>query len=129
MAYYLDMRFPGVIMPLVNTPEETVAIVAAVRLPQGRHSAGSSWLLWHAADYFARANAGTFLAVMLETRTARAEGILRVPGVDGSYIGTGDLALGSPDDSRHEEAAQQVIGAGKRVGMACSFGTLDRTTA
>ncbi len=124
----LDIGFMGIIVPLVNTPEEAAQAAAAVRYPpQGRRSAGGSRLLLQSPDYFAQANPFVFLAVMLETREAvrNAEAILQVPGVDCAYIGTGDLALdiGSQTDPRHEEAIQHVITVGQRVGkptgMAC----------
>lgn len=136
----LDAGAMGVIVPMVNSPEEAQQAVAAVRYPPlGARSAGGSRVMLYGDDYFTAANDEILLAVMLETERAvdRAEEILSVPGVDCGFIGPGDLAidLGTFGESSdvHEDAIQRVLEAGNRagvpVGIACGDVETARTRA
>lgn len=119
----LDMGMLGIVVPLVNSPEEAAAAVAASRYPpQGQRSLGGPRLGLYGADYFTAANSEVLVSVMIETDQAAhdAEAILAVPGVDLGFIGPADLALsmgttpGTPD---HEAAVQRVLQAGQSVGV------------
>jgi len=93
----LDAGAKGVICPMVNTPEEARAMVAACRYPpHGTRSFGPirSGMYGAPADT-AAVNADILVIPMIETKTAidNLEAILDVPGVDGIYIGPSDLGL------------------------------------
>ena len=114
----LDRGLLGVVVPLVNSPEEAAAAARAVRYPPaGQRSIGPTGTLIHGEDYVARVNDEVFLAVQIESQTAveRAEEILSVDGVDGCWVGPGDLGLSmgvdlsTPEGVRaHREAILRV---------------------
>lgn len=120
----LDAGAMGVIVPMVNSPDEAKRAVDAVRYPpQGTRSAGGSRLMLYGNDYFTGANDEILLAVMIETKRAveQAEAILSVPGVDCGFIGPGDLAidLGTFGETSevHEQAIQRTLDDGIRAGV------------
>ena len=89
----------GVMVPVVNTPEEAAAVVQAAKFPpRGIRSKGgmlhAAAFNTNAATYYERANDETLVSVQLETREAilRAEEILSVDGVDVVSVGPNDLA-------------------------------------
>lgn len=119
----LDLGALGVIVPMVNSAEESEAAVRSVRYPpEGDRSAGGTRLLYFGEDYFNEANSEIALIVMLETKEAveRADEILSVPGVDAGFIGPGDLAISFgcyPERGPvHEEAMLKILDAGTRAG-------------
>jgi 4-hydroxy-2-oxoheptanedioate aldolase len=93
----LDAGALGVIIPMVNSPEEAERAVAACRYaPVGARSfgplvAGSRY----GADYFASANDAVACIPMIETRQAveAIDDILAVPGIDAVYVGPADLSI------------------------------------
>jgi len=95
----LDMGGLGLLVPMVKTAEEAMAIVQATRYPPaGTRSFGplrASHYSFDNADYFAQANDNILVILILETKEAVAnlETILSVPGVDGIYLGPFDLCL------------------------------------
>ena len=126
----LDAGAMGVMAPMVNSPEEAEAAVAAMRYPpEGSRSAGGSRLTLYAQDYFQEANHNILTIVMIETKEAveRAEEILSVPGVDLGFVGPGDLAISlgcAPGRGPlHEAALEKVAAVSKQVetpvGMLC----------
>jgi 4-hydroxy-2-oxoheptanedioate aldolase len=127
----LDMGASGVIVPMVETPEQAALAAAAVRYPpRGQRSGGGSRLglldEGGAAGYFANANDAVVLIVMVESAAAleRAGEIAAVPGVDAVLVGPGDLLLdvrsrgGSEADVERLAAAMPaaVRAAGKAAG-------------
>lgn len=126
----LDAGALGVIVPMVNSPEEARAAVHAARYPPaGGRSRGGARLTFLGEDYFEAANDNLLVSVMVETRAAleRAGEIAAVEGVDCVMIGPGDLAadLGVPPGSdEHEAALAQILertnAAGKAAGMPCA---------
>jgi 4-hydroxy-2-oxoheptanedioate aldolase len=132
----LDMGAFGVVVPFVDTREEALAVVQAVRYPQARGSEiaephglrGSSpgiasWF-WGVPDYRARADTwplnprGDLLAVLqIETPTGveNIEEIASVPGVGAIFIGPSDLAQQYGLPGNHPE----VVAAIDRVLAAC----------
>jgi 4-hydroxy-2-oxoheptanedioate aldolase len=93
----LDAGALGVVIPMVNTPEEARRAVAACRYaPHGARSFGPLGAnLRYGADYASTANDVVACIPMIETRQA-VEGvdeILSVPGIDAVYIGPADLSL------------------------------------
>lgn len=93
----LDAGAMGVIIPMVNSPEEAKAAVGACRYyPQGYRSYGPTRAAYYAGmDYFAGANREVACIPMIETRQAleRLDEILAVPGIDAVYVGPADLSI------------------------------------
>lgn len=115
----LDVGIAGVIVPLVNTPEEARRAAASSKYPPvGTRSVGLARA--HAygpgfQDYVAQANQNTTLIVQIEHIRAveNVEAIIAVPGVDGVLVGPFDLSasLGMPgqvEDARVVEAIEHV---------------------
>lgn len=92
----LDRGALGIIVPLVNSAEEATEAARAVRYPpEGGRSIGPFGTDFLGADYVRQINSEVYLAVQIESKPAadRAEEILSVEGVDGCWIGPGDLGL------------------------------------
>ena len=94
----LDAGAMGIICPMVNTRAETEALVRAMRYPPlGARSHGPirAGAYGEAGTYYKTANRDVLCFPMIETPEAIAnlDAILDVPGVDGVYIGPGDLGL------------------------------------
>lgn len=127
----LDAGAYGVIIPMVNSPEEARAAVAACRYyPDGSRSFGPARAAYYAGpDYFAHANQQIAVIPMIETRQAveRLDEILAVPGIDAVYVGPADLSitLGLPprmdNDGAFEEARQAIAAACKRHGVVAGI--------
>ncbi|HYB91694.1 MAG TPA: aldolase/citrate lyase family protein [Candidatus Binataceae bacterium] len=119
----LDAGALGVIIPMVNSPEEAEAAVAACRYaPQGRRSFGPLRASTHyGSDYYSQANATVCCIVMIETRqaVARVDEILSVPGIDAVYVGPADLSvtLGLPPGADNPDAS--FNDALKRIVESC----------
>jgi 4-hydroxy-2-oxoheptanedioate aldolase len=121
----LDMGALGVIVPMVETPEETAALVAACRYPpRGRRSAGPTRSIYR-AGLSLEALADVAAIAMVETVRGleNVEAIAAVHGLDGIYVGPGDLAisLGIPvvAGDRSEAEARTHSAALERVVAAC----------
>jgi 4-hydroxy-2-oxoheptanedioate aldolase len=120
----LDAGALGVVVPMVNSPQEAAAAVqAAFYAPKGQRSKGGSATAIHGGDYAKWANEEILLTVMIETAEAvrRADEILAVPGVDLCLIGTSDLSfeMGVARDSEPiTKAIAATIAAGRAHGVA-----------
>jgi len=101
----LDCGAQGVIVPMINTPEEAADVVRFARFPPlGERGAGG--LYPHLGfgvsrpEYIATANAEILVGVQIETVEAvqRINEILEVPGIDLIFLGPNDLhiSLGLP---------------------------------
>lgn len=95
----LDLGAQSLMIPMVETPEEAAAAVAACRYPPaGRRGYAAPSMRCSrygaVADYIERANDELFLIVQIESAEAarRAEAIASVEGVDMVFIGVNDLA-------------------------------------
>lgn len=93
----LDAGAYGIICPMVNSAAEARAFVGACRYPPlGYRSLGPNRAVQYAgADYALAADREVLLLAMIETRAAVAalDEILDVEGLDGVYVGPGDLSL------------------------------------
>lgn len=93
----LDAGAAGVIVPMVNSPEEARVAVAACRYPPvGYRSWGPTRAALHRPQFSPEsANAEVICAVMLESTAAidYVDEILEVGGIDAVFIGPADLAL------------------------------------
>jgi len=140
---FLDVGAMGVILPHVNTPEEALKLVTAMRYPNQRGAqylfppgvrgsgAGGALRVWgvDADTYSRRADVwplnpqGELLAmIMIETREAveRIDELLAVPGLGGVMIGASDLSLslrvGTPAPQPNAPETEAAI---DRVAKAC----------
>jgi 4-hydroxy-2-oxoheptanedioate aldolase len=96
LAQYLDAGAHGVIIPLVNSPEEVEAVVQATRYPpRGRRSYGPFMASLRAEDYTARADERVAVIPMIETidGVRHIDDMLAVPGIDAIYVGPADLSF------------------------------------
>jgi 4-hydroxy-2-oxoheptanedioate aldolase len=121
----LDAGAAGVIVPLINSPEEAARAVAACRYPPaGVRSYGPARSLLRAGPLPAEVNDAVIVLAMIETAEglANVEAIAATPGLDGLYIGPSDLtiALGGagPDDPSVADAFEAAL---VRVRRACEF--------
>lgn len=101
---YLEEGATGLMIPQVNDAETAKSLVQAVKFPpvgqRGQDGAGfdNDYLLHGAGTYPLEANNETFLVVQIETPEGvdHADAIAAVSGVDGLFIGPGDLGIRLP---------------------------------
>lgn len=131
LYHLLEDGATGLMCPLVNTAEDARAIAQAVKFfplgQRGLDGAGidNNYYLDGTLTYPTAANAETFLIVQIETPEAlgNIDAIARTPGIDGLFIGPGDLSLrlGCPLDWKNPkmlEAQAVVADAAARAGVA-----------
>ncbi len=119
----LDIGVQNLLVPYVQTAEEARAAVAATRYPpQGRRGFVASARANHygrITDYYQRIHQELCVLVQIETRLAlkNLEAIAAVEGVDGLFIGPGDLSadLGHLGNLAHPEARTAIEDAVKRI--------------
>jgi 2-keto-3-deoxy-L-rhamnonate aldolase RhmA len=138
---FLEDGAAGLMIPHVNTAERTNTLVQAVKYPplgdRGLDGAGLD------ADYFVngmpgvedfldKANDETFLVVQVETPEAVAniDEIAATPGLDGIFVGPGDLGLRirrTQTDLTLDAAFEQVAAACARhkVAWGCPVGSAE----
>ena len=138
----LDIGAQTLLVPMVDTPEQARALVAATRYPpQGIRGVGAAVARasrWGARrDYLDAANDEACLLVQAETATAlrQLKNICAVDGVDGVFIGPADLAAslghrgnpGHPEvQSAIEDAIRTIVASGKAAGTLTSDPALAR---
>ena len=93
----LDAGAYGIICPMINSRAEAEAFVGACRYPPlGYRSLGPTRAQVYAgADYAQKANDTIITLAMVETQQSldNLEEILTTPGLDGVFVGPGDLRL------------------------------------
>ncbi|MDF3608193.1 aldolase/citrate lyase family protein [Paracoccus sp. DMF-8] len=92
----LDAGAQGVIVPLIDRPEQAAAAVRACRFPpEGGRSYGPMRAGLRSGPRTAGMNAEIACVAMIETREGldNLDAIAAVPGLDGLYVGPGDLML------------------------------------
>lgn len=127
----LDIGAPGLLFPMVQTPDEAARAVAATRYPprgvRGVSGCNRANGFARMSDYFSRIEEETAVLVQVETRAAieQALWIGQVDGVDGVFFGPADIAadmgmLGKPNDPAVWDvirpAARKLMDAGIPVG-------------
>lgn len=127
----LDEGAMGIIVPMVDTPEQAKAAADACRIPPvGNRSWGWGAASRYGDDYGDSINDELFVAVQIESITAveNAEAIMATPGVDGCWVGPADLALSmgihprdQANDDRHIRALERVIEACRNTGKIPGF--------
>jgi len=118
----LDAGALGIVVPLVNTPEEAAAAVAATRYPpRGGRSFGPVRAQIATGSKAVADLEEIFVAVMVETAQGleRVEEIAAVEGVDAIYCGPADLALAMGIEPAYERPEQEHIDAIERIRKAC----------
>jgi 4-hydroxy-2-oxoheptanedioate aldolase len=126
----LDLGAYGIIVPLVNTPEEAAMAVAACRYPPvGMRSSGPVRAVHYGgADYVAHANDEIVVMAMIETKQglANLEAICATPGLDAVYIGPADLSFalglaprGDNPDPLHLATCDKILAAAHKAGIKC----------
>jgi 2-keto-3-deoxy-L-rhamnonate aldolase RhmA len=133
LSRVLDLGARGVMVPRVETREQTEEIVRALKYaPQGRRGValGIAHDLYRAAgaEFFAQANED--LPVIIQVETVKAfenlEAIASVPGVDVLWVGHYDLtvSMGIPaqfDHPRLLQAMDDLVAVCGRHGVAPGF--------
>lgn len=139
----LDAGAQGVLVPLVNTPEQAADVVQYAKYPpEGvRGNGGMLPHLGFAAnriEYTANANRETMVAIQIETQQAvnNIDAILDVPGIDCAFIGPNDLHIsyGLPpsywtETGPFREAVDRVLAACKRKGVIAGILCANATQA
>ena len=118
----LDSGAMGVIVPMVNSVAEAKAAAHAMRYPpRGGRSGGPFGTGFWGPDYEQWIDDEVFLAVQLETIQAveHAEEIMAVDGVDGCWIGPGDLGKSMGIDRTTAEGSKSHTAAVRRAIEAC----------
>lgn len=118
----LDIGALGVIVPMVNSAAEAEAAAHATRYPpRGGRSSGPFGAEFWGQDYEQWIDDQVFLAVQIETIQAveHAEEIMAVEGIDGCWIGPGDLAKTMGIDRTTAEGSEVHTVAIRRAIEAC----------
>jgi 4-hydroxy-2-oxoheptanedioate aldolase len=115
----LDAGMMGLICPMVNSRVEAEQFVGACRYaPVGYRSLGPTRAaIVYGADYPVRANADTIALPMIETRAGldNLTEILTVEGVDGVYVGPGDLSLSLRGKAGLDHQDDEMLGILRRI--------------
>lgn len=128
----LDRGAMGVLVPLVDSPDQARLAVAACRYPPlgVRGVAGTRASRYGLAmgDYFASWNDDVVVGVQIETRPAleSVEAIAQVPGVDLLFVGPNDLSasLGLFRQFDHPDyvaAVRRILRAARAAGKAAGY--------
>lgn len=136
----LDAGAFGVMVPMVNTPEEAAEAVASCKYPPlGARGAGpgrASVFGVRMGEYLAAADAEVMTIVQVEHIDAvrRADAILSTPGVDVAFVGPYDLSysMGLPGQVGHpdvEAAVQEALAAARRAGVCPGVFCMDPESA
>ncbi|MGI9368640.1 MAG: HpcH/HpaI aldolase family protein [Ruegeria sp.] len=129
----LDAGAPGLLFPMVQSPEEAAAAVAAARYPPNgtRGVAGTTRAnaFGRVQDYFTRIEDETAILVQAETQDAlaRVDDIAGVKGVDGVFFGPADIAadMGLLGQPMHDDVWNTILPAAKRlIAKGVPVGTL-----
>jgi 4-hydroxy-2-oxoheptanedioate aldolase len=127
----LDEGCMGVVFPMIHTAEDAKTAADSVRLPPvGTRSWGWGRAARYGDDYPDWINEQVLCIVQIESIQAveNAEAIMATPGVDGCWLGPGDMALSmgidprkAANDERHIAATERVLQACKNTGKAAGF--------
>ncbi|CTQ49487.1 HpcH/HpaI aldolase family protein [Jannaschia donghaensis] len=142
IMHLLDAGAYGIICPMISTPEDAAALVAACRYPPtGKRSFGPSrGMLFGGPDYVAEADATVMAIPMIETAEGvdRIEEILDIEGIDMIYLGPNDMAFALDGHVGHPRPKSEVALAhvreaatrrGVPVGIFCASGQEARARA
>jgi 2-dehydro-3-deoxyglucarate aldolase/4-hydroxy-2-oxoheptanedioate aldolase len=128
----LDAGAQGIIIPQVQTAEETEQFIQFAKFPpRGRRSVGLGRAQGYGLkfqEYIQKANDETVVVVQIEHRLAvdNVEAILDVPGLDALFVGPYDLSasygkIGQVDDPEIQAAISTVLQACQTRKMAAGI--------
>jgi 2-keto-3-deoxy-L-rhamnonate aldolase RhmA len=129
ICFALDAGARGVIVPMVNTKEEAIAMVSACKyFPLGERSNSGVRGEWGETkdyrNYLDTVNEELLIIPMIETQQAinNIDEILSVPGIDVLLVGPSDLSiqLGVPLDypsDIYQEGLDKIAAACKKYGV------------
>lgn len=138
---YLDIGVQSFLVPMVETAEQAREAVAATRFPpdgiRGFAGASRASRFGRVKDYHRRAHEELCILVQVETRLGldNLEAIAAVPGIDGVFIGPGDLSsdLGYLADQGNpfivdliDRTIGRILATGNRAGILTGDETLAR---
>lgn len=142
LARVLDCGARGIMVPMVETPEQAAAIARATKYPPvGRRGAAFGVAHDHYSDgsvteKIANANAQILVIAQIETERGadNVDAIAATPGIDVLWLGHFDMTnfLGIPgqfDHPRYLAAAADVVAAARRHGKAAGFMAADEDWA
>ncbi|CAH0027967.1 unnamed protein product [Clonostachys rhizophaga] len=126
----LDAGAHGIVVPMINTPEEARAVVADAKFPpQGFRGQGSAFpaiaLGIDTPEYITSANETLITCIQIESRQGveNVDAISAVEGVDMLFIGPNDLALSlvgyvpaKGDEPEFVEAIDKIVAAARKHG-------------
>jgi 4-hydroxy-2-oxoheptanedioate aldolase len=120
---YLDIGAQSLLLPFVQSREEAVQAVRAMRYaPHGIRGMGGSMRasnFGRTSGYLARAHEELCLLVQVESIEAleRLEELASVEGVDGVFIGPADLSasMGHPGNPNHPDVRAAIDSAIRRI--------------
>lgn len=132
----LDSGADGIIVPMVETPQEVQAIIQAMRYaPKGKRSFGVARAQGYGFDFELYAkewNRSSILMVQIESQLGvdNIEEILSFDEVDAVMIGPYDLSgsLGIPGQLEHQrvkDLCQRIIRACKKYKRSCGTQNID----
>lgn len=112
----LDYGCEAVIAPMINTPADAQALVAAAKYPPlgerswGPHRAAALAGLSDQKAYLRNANVLTLIFAMVETRAAlkNLDVILKTRGIDGVFVGPSDLSIALSNGAVLEPESQDI---------------------
>ncbi len=138
---HLDIGVQSFLIPMMETAEAAEAAVAATRFPpdgiRGFAGASRGGGVGRVGGEHRRAHAARYVQGARETRPGldNLEAIAAVPGIDGLFIGPGDLSsdLGHLGDQGNPEIVEliektigRIVAAGSRAGILSADETLAR---
>ena len=127
---FLDIGTQSFLIPMVQNAEEARAAVAATRYPpdgiRGYAVASRATRFGRIGEYFTRYADEMCVLVQVETMEAleKVEEIAAVPGVDGIFIGPGDLSasMGLLHQPTHPKVVEAIEDGLKRITAAGNRG-------
>jgi 4-hydroxy-2-oxoheptanedioate aldolase len=137
---FLDAGVQTLLVPMIQTADEAAQAVAATRYPprgvRGFASASRSSRFGRVKDYHTRCEEEICVLVQIETKQGldNLEAIASVEGVDGVFIGPGDLSaglgyLGDQNNPAMLRVYDDAIGRIKAAGNVAGFLTGDEALA
>ena len=123
----LDAGAHGLIVPMVNTPEDAQRVVEAARYaPLGSRSYGPTVAAMRNNSYLEWASENVVVIPMIETNLAltNLEDILQVPGIDAIYVGPADLSLRLGLPTRNNDGHTTFDKAYSKILKACELANI-----
>jgi 2-keto-3-deoxy-L-rhamnonate aldolase RhmA len=136
----LDTGVDGIMVPHVNSAEETTSIVrACLYPPEGQRSVGISRAQNYGLgfkDYLSRANAEILVIPQVEhvEGVEHIDDIIKVPGISGVFVGPYDLSgsmsmLGDVNSSQVQQSISKVLDSCSHAGLPAGIFCADVESA